>query len=88
VVLGCTVLIFDKGSRAARYFGGMGAGQTKMKARFVLADAQTGKEVLKFDQQGTFKGMMSAFGGNQDEAAAGAARGLVNAMMSQFVKKQ
>jgi hypothetical protein len=88
VQLGCTILIFDKGSRTARYLVGFGAGQTRIKARFVLTDAQTGKEVLRFDQQGTFKGMLSSFAGNQDDAAIGAARGLVHALVNQLVEDQ
>jgi hypothetical protein len=88
VLLGCTILVYDKGSRAARYFVGLGAGQTKIKARFILTDAQTGKEVLRFDQQGTFKGMLSSFAGNQDDAAIGAARGLVHALVNQIVEDQ
>jgi hypothetical protein len=86
VVMGNSILIFDKGSRAGRYFGGFGAGQTKIKARFVFTDPQTGKEVLRFDQQGTFKGAFSTFGGSEDEAFTGAARGLVKAMLNELEK--
>jgi len=72
---------------SARYFAGFEAGQTKLTARFVLTDAQTKEEVLRFHQQGTFKGALSAFGGNQDDAYTGAARGLMNAMINQLFKE-
>ncbi len=86
VSVATTILIFDKGSRAARYLGGMGAGQTRLKARFVFKDAETGAEVLRFDREGTFKGMFSAFGGSADAASAGVANGLVKGAVQEMAR--
>jgi Domain of unknown function (DUF4410) len=88
LILSGTVLIFDKGSRAARYWVGFGAGQAKMKVRFTFRDAQTGTEVMRFDQQGTFKGAFSAFGGGQDEALVKAASGVVKGLISEIIKNR
>jgi hypothetical protein len=88
VSLNGTVLTFDKGSRAARYFGGFGAGESKLKVRFILADAQTGTEVMRWDQVGTFKGMFSAFGGSQEEAFASTANGVVKGLIKEIVKNR
>ncbi len=88
LILSSTVVLYDKGSRAARYFGGFGAGQSKVKVRFVLKDAQTNAEVMSFEKQGTFKGMFSAFGGSQEEAFAKAASGVVKALMEELIKNR
>jgi hypothetical protein len=88
LLLASTVILFDKGSRAARYWGGFGAGESKIKVRFIFTDSQTGKEVLRFDQQGTFKGMWSAFGGSTDEAAVKAVNGVVKRLIEEIEKNR
>ncbi len=88
LILSSTVVLYDKGSRAARYFGGFGAGQSKVKVRFLLKDAQTNAEVLSFEKQGTFKGMFSMFGGSQEEAFAKAASGVVKALINELIKNR
>ena len=77
VILSGTVILFDKGSQAARFWGGMGAGASKVKVRFVMRDAATGAEVMRFDQEGKFYGMWSAFGGSDDEALIKASTSVV-----------
>jgi len=84
VVLNGTVMIFDKGSRAGRYWVGFGAGQAKLKVRFVLTDAGTGAEVMHWDQIATFKGTFNAFGGSQDQALTGVANGVVKGLIKQL----
>ncbi len=88
LILSSTVVLYDKGSRAARYWGGFGAGQSKVKVHFTLRDAQTNAEVMSFDEQGTFKGMLSAFGGSQEEAFTKAASGVVKALVNELVKNR
>ncbi len=88
LILSATVLTFDKGSRAARYWGGFGAGATRIKVRFVLRDEKTGAEILRFDHQGSFKGMFSTFGGSQEEAFGKAASGVVNGMTTELEKNR
>lgn len=88
LILNGTVIIYDKGSRAARYFGGFGAGESKIKMRFVVKDAQTNAEVMSFEEQGTFKGLWTAFGGSQEEAYAKAANGVVKALIGELKKNR
>lgn len=88
LLLNSTVVLFDKGSRSARYWGGFGAGQSKVKVRFTLKDAQTNAEVLNFDGQGTFKGVFSTFGGSQEEAFTKAASGVVKALLNELAKNR
>jgi hypothetical protein len=86
IVLQSTVIQFEKGSRAARYWGSFGAGQSKVKVRYRLKDKQTNEEVLAFDKQGTFKGMLSSFGGSQDEALIKAVTGAAKALLTELAK--
>lgn len=77
VILSGTVIQFDKGSQAARFWVGMGAGASKVRVRFVMRDAATGAEVMRFDLEGKFYGMWSAFAGSDDEAMIKAATSVV-----------
>jgi hypothetical protein len=88
VNLSCTVLSFGPGSRATRLTFGIWAGRTKIRARFLLRDAQSGAEVLQFERQGTFKGTMglslgSIFDG-PDQANLHAVDGLANAAIKEL----
>lgn len=54
---------FNGGSRALRFWVGMGAGKTYLKAKGRLVDAQTGKELATFEDQETgYKGVASMEG--------------------------
>jgi uncharacterized protein DUF4410 len=88
IILSASVLTFDKGSRAARYMVGFGAGQSRVKMRFILRDALSGTEVLRFDQQGTFKGVFSVLGGSGDEAFVKAASSVVNNLIKELEKNR
>jgi hypothetical protein len=51
---------FNGGSRALRFWVGMGAGKTYLKVKGRLIDAQSGKELATFEDQETgFKGVTS-----------------------------
>jgi hypothetical protein len=51
---------FNGGSRALRFWVGMGAGKTYLKVKGRLIDGQSGKELATFEDQETgFKGMAS-----------------------------
>jgi hypothetical protein len=69
LILSANIVSYDKGSRAARAWVGIGAGESRIKMRFTLRDAETNSVVLLFDQQNTFKGTNSVYGGNQDDAS-------------------
>ncbi len=89
VVLHGAILSFSKGNRAARYLtDGLGAGESKLEIRFTLADAKTGSELMSWTEEGTFKGMLSPFGGSANQAMAGAANGVVKALLRQIEKNR
>lgn len=88
LVLSGTVITFDPGSRAARYWGSFGAGQSKLKVRFVLRDAETGASVYRADKEGKFKGIFSFLGGSQNEAATSAVNGVVKALVNDVAQQR
>ena len=88
LVLSGTVVTFDKGSRAARYLVGFGAGATKIKVRFVLRDASSGQNVLEVDRQGKFYGVISFVGGSQSQADSKSARSVVAGLIKVIAKNR
>jgi Domain of unknown function (DUF4410) len=79
-----TIISFNKGNRAARYFGGFGAGESKLKVRFTLLDAKTGAELMTWEQTGTFKGMFSPFGGSSGKADDNAANSVIKGLLKKI----
>ena len=75
LVLEGTVVSFEKGSRAKRYFIGFGAGKAycTIQARFI--DKETGEEVVKTNFDGELS--MSFFGGSADEAVEGVVKSFI-----------
>lgn len=60
VILEGQFIEFNGGSRALRFWVGMGAGKTYLKAKGRLIDAETGKELAAFEDQETgYKGVAS-----------------------------
>jgi len=60
VILEGKFIEFNGGSRALRFWVGMGAGKTYLKAKGRLIDAETGKELAAFEDQETgYKGVAS-----------------------------
>ena len=60
VILEGNFIEFNGGSRALRFWVGMGAGKTYLKVKGHLIDAQSGKELATFEDQETgFKGVAS-----------------------------
>jgi hypothetical protein len=60
VILEGKFIEFNGGSRALRFWVGMGAGKTYLKVTGRLIDAQTGKELATFkDQESGYKGVVS-----------------------------
>jgi Domain of unknown function (DUF4410) len=60
VILEGKFIEFNGGSRALRFWVGMGAGKTYLKAKGRLIDAETGKELAVFEDQETgYKGVAS-----------------------------
>lgn len=83
-----TVVFFDKGSRAARWWVGFGAGATKVKVRFVLTDVETGAEVFRTERKGSFSGVFSFVGGGKDQATGEAAGDVVDGLVKDIKKNR
>ena len=77
-----TVTEFDKGSRAARYFVGFGAGRTKIQAHVKFIDAATGAVVFEDDVDG--KVVIGAFGGDSKGATRGLAKEIAKVTKRRF----
>lgn len=56
LVLAARVVHYGKGSRAARFWIGMGAGREKVRVVFALRDRDTGNEVMRFTAEGKHYG--------------------------------
>ena len=67
LVMESTLLSYEKGSRAARYFIGFGAGKAYCTIQSVFIDKTTGKQVLKANFEGELGG--GFFGGTSKQAA-------------------
>lgn len=77
LLLSGSVVGYDKGNRTARWMVGMGAGRSKVKVRFIFRDAETGQEVWRTDQQGTFAGTFTVGGGRKDKAVSESSRKVI-----------
>ena len=78
LLLDGTVISFEKGSRAKRYFIGFGAGKAYCTIQSVFADKKTGEQILKLNFDGELS--MSVFGGSAEEAV----QGVVEAYLDYF----
>jgi len=67
VVMESTLLSYEKGSKAARYFIGFGAGKAYCTIQSVFIDKATGKQLLKANFEGELSG--GIFGGTSKQAA-------------------
>lgn len=81
-----TVTKYSKGSRAARYLVGFGAGRTKLVADIKVADAQTGAVLFEQKVDGHVYGGL--FGGETDAAKSGVASEIIKTMTKKgFARK-
>jgi len=87
LVLSSTVVEYNKGSRAARFVVGMGAGAAKMRIRFVFKDAATGAELFQTEREGKYAGWLSGSGGTKEEAVIESAGDVVDRLLED-IKKQ
>ena len=71
-----TLLSYEKGSRAKRYFIGFGAGKAFSTVKCVFIDKSTGEQVL----EATFDGELSlgVFGGEAKRAYEGVVKAIVD----------
>ena len=78
LMLDGTVISFEKGSRAKRYFIGFGAGKAYCTIQSVFTDKKTGEQILKLNFDGELS--MGIFGGSEEEAV----QGVVEAYLDYF----
>ena len=69
LVLDGTVVSYEKGNRAKRYFIGFGAGKAYCTIQSTFSEKKTGEEIFKSNFDGELS--MSLFGGSVDEAVQG-----------------
>lgn len=84
LVLDGTVVSFEKGSRAKRYFIGFGAGKAFCTIESTFTNKSTGQEILttKFDGELS----MSFFGGSADEAVDAVVAAYIDYLRDYFAK--
>jgi hypothetical protein len=85
LVLNGTVISFEKGSRAKRYFIGFGAGKAYCTIQAKFVNKVTGEEVLKTNFDGELS--MSLFGGSPDEAVDAVVRAFIDYFDDYFEKQ-
>lgn len=76
---------YSKGSRAARYLIGFGAGATKVKAKVKFIDSVSGDVLLEKEIDGAV--WIGLFGGKSDEAKSDLAKDITNLVKKQFTDK-
>ena len=82
LLLDGSVLSFEKGSRAKRYFIGFGAGKAYCTIQAVFTDKVTGEEVLRTNFDGELS--MSLFGGSPEEAVDAVVRAFIDYLSDYF----
>ena len=78
LVMNGTVLSYEEGDRAKRYFLGMGAGKAFCTIQIRFTDKATGEELAVTNFDGELSG--GIFGGNSDEAVDGAVKAFLDYM--------
>ena len=64
-----TITRYEEGSRAMRYWIGLGAGKAQCTIRVIFIDKESGEELSRTNFEGTL--VMGVFGGDSDEAVDG-----------------
>ena len=64
-----TIIRYDEGSRAKRYWIGLGAGKAKCTIQVIFVDKETGEELSRTNFDGTL--VMGVFGGDSDDSVDG-----------------
>ncbi|MCJ7452673.1 MAG: DUF4410 domain-containing protein [Steroidobacteraceae bacterium] len=84
LVLDGTIISFEKGSRAKRYFIGFGAGKAFCTIQSTFTNKSTGQEILKTNFDGELS--MSFFGGSADEAVDAVVAAYIDYLRDYFAK--
>jgi uncharacterized protein DUF4410 len=88
IMLSATVIGYDPGSRATRFWVGMGAGAAKVKVRFIFRDAQSNKEILRSDLQGKYSGTWNPGGGSNEKATRVSEEKVVEELIKEIQKNR
>lgn len=78
------VVDFYKGNRAARVIINYGAGSARIKIAMVFRDADTGNEVLRIEQEGSYAGFGNVTGGSAQKAMTESARKVVDGLIKKI----
>jgi hypothetical protein len=85
LVLDGTIISFEKGSRAKRYWIGFGAGKAYCTIQATFINKLTGEQVLKTNFDGELS--MSLFGGSPEEAVDAVVRAFIDYFDDYFEKE-
>lgn len=88
LLLKSTLLVYSKGSRAARFLVGMGAGAAKTRIRFTFVDADSGQELLTTEREGKFAGWLNPTGGTNEDAILESAGDVVDRLIDDIRKNR
>jgi Domain of unknown function (DUF4410) len=80
-----TITEFKKGNRAARYFVGLGAGRTVIRANVRFTDVSSGETLLEDDVDG--KVVMGGMGGASSGATNGLAKEVAKVAKAHFAQE-
>lgn len=78
LVMQGTIISFEEGSRAKRYFIGFGSGKAYCTIQAVFTDKETGEELSRTNFDGELA--MGLFGGDADEAVDGVVEAFIDYM--------
>jgi hypothetical protein len=84
VIASGEVVDYYKGNRAARVIVNYGAGAARMKIVMVFRDAETGREVLRIEHEGSYAGFGNITGGSASKAQTESARKVVEGLMKKI----
>ncbi len=84
LVLDGTIISFEKGSQAERYFIGMGAGKAYITIQSIFTDKATGEQVMKTNFEGELAA--GAFGGSFEETIDAVVRAYIEYFEDYFEK--
>jgi len=73
-----TIIRYEEGSRAKRYWIGLGAGKAHCTIQVIFIDKETGEELSRTNFDGTL--VMGVFGGDADESVDGVIDSFMNYM--------
>jgi hypothetical protein len=84
VIASGEVVDYYKGNRAARVIVNYGAGAARIKIAMVFRDVETGKEVARIEQEGSYAGFGNITGGSAEKARTEAARKAVDGLIKKI----